>query len=442
MAISNPAGVLRSGAVPLLGSSDDYDDLLDRVGDTPLVLLGEASHGTDEFYRMRAEITKRLIVERGFTAVAVEADWPDAHRVHRYVIGGNDDDGAEHALRSFKRFPRWMWRNRHVLDFVEWLRHYNDRMATRGERVGFYGLDLYSLHASRDAVLTYLTKADPAMAIRASERYSCFENVGGDLHEYGARAALGEIGSCEEDAIAQLEEIRELDVKNAIAEDHDDELFFAEQNARLIVNADAYYRSVFKGRGAGWNIRDTHMADTLDVLIAYLVKHHQRRKVVVWEHNSHIGDARATSMGVHECTVGQLVRERYGAENAVLVGFTTFDGAVTAANDWDRPAEKKRIVPAIEGSWESLFHRVGLDAFMLSVNDPMVEHVLRASRLERAIGVVYRPMTERISHYFDAWIGKQFDVVIHVDRTSALEPLDSISGWKSSDAPDTYPYTV
>lgn len=442
MAISNPAAVLRSGLTPLSGGPRDLDPLVDRIGDASFVLLGEASHGTHEFYRMRAEITKRLIVERGFTAVAVEADWPDAHRVHRYVIGASEDESATEALRAFQRFPRWMWRNAEVLDFIQWLREYNDRFAGREQRAGFYGLDLYSLHASRDAVLTYLTKADPAMAAHARERYSCFEHVGGDLHDYGVRAALGEISSCEEDAIAQLEEIRELEVRNAIAEDHSDDLFFAEQNARLIVSADAYYRSVFKGRSAGWNIRDTHMADTLDVLVDYLQKKHQRRKVVVWEHNSHLGDARATSMGGRECNVGQLVRERYGAENVVLVGFTTFDGTVTAANTWDTAAEKKRIVPAVEGSWESLFHKVGVPAFMLRADHPKVEHVLRASRLERAIGVIYRPMTERISHYFDAWIGKQFDVVIHVDRTQAVEPLDSIAGWKTSDAPDTYPFAV
>lgn len=443
MGVSNPVSALRIAATRLTGAGGDYDDLLARVGDAPLVLLGEATHGTHEFYRMRAEITKRLIREKGFSAVAVEADWPDAHRVHRYVIGRTEDQDAERALSAFERFPRWMWRNADVLDFVGWLRSHNDALRTT-PKVGFYGLDLYSLHSSIAVVLGYLDSTDPAAAKRARERYRCFEGFSADPQLYGLGASLGLAPSCEAAAIAQLQEMQQRMFAVAGRGDAaEDAVFFAEQNARLVSNAEAYYRSMVQGNTASWNLRDEHMADTIDVLIDYLSRRIDRPKIVVWEHNSHLGDARATRMGAGgQWNVGQLVRERDGAENAVLVGFSTYEGTVTAASNWDMPAELKRVRPALAGSWEELFHQVDIPSFLLITAHDDVEHVLRASRLGRAIGVIYRPDTERASHYYETWIGRQFDAILHVDRTRAVEPLDRSAGWRHEDAPETYPFAV
>jgi erythromycin esterase-like protein len=425
---------------PLNGDTTDYDPLLKLIANANFCLLGEATHGTGDFYRERAEITKRLIKEKDYTAVAVEADWPDAFRVNRYVRGLSDDRDANQALSGFKRFPTWMWRNTVVLDFVEWLRDYNSSLPSDKPKVGFYGLDLYSLYTSIEAVLSYLNKVDPAAAKRAQYRYSCFEHFEEDTQAYGYAASFGISESCERDVIDQLIELRRQAADYASRDGRvaQDEFFFAEQNARLILNAERYYRTMFRGRVESWNLRDQHMAETLSALVNHLNIQSQTSKVAVWEHNSHLGDARATYMADYgEINVGQLVREKYGRD-AVLVGFTTYQGMVTAASEWDGPAERKRVRPALKNSYESLFHEADEKKFLLNLRE-MGKDALRDRRLERAIGVIYLPETERQSHYFDARIADQFDAVIHFDQTEALEPLEREALWVSGEPPETYP---
>ncbi|HEU5116022.1 MAG TPA: erythromycin esterase family protein [Isosphaeraceae bacterium] len=440
------ARAVRSGIEPLTGGSRDYDSLLNRVGDARFVLLGEASHGTHEFYVERARITRRLIEEKGFTAVAVEADWPDAYRINRYVRGSGEDADGVSALANFHRFPMWMWRNADVLDFVEWLFEHNARLSRSQEKTGFYGLDLYSLHASIQAVVGYLDRVDPNAAQQARERYSCFDHVGKDSQAYGLAASLDVSESCEQEVVAQLVELQRRAAEYARRDGRiaEDEFFYAEQNARLARNAEAYYRSMYQGRVSSWNLRDRHMVETLSALTEHLEKTTGRRtKVVVWAHNSHLGDARATEMGDQgEWNVGQLVRQQFGTE-AVNVGFTTYDGTVTAAARWDAPAERKRVRPALRGSFEAVFHEVDTPRFLIPLNDEGdLAEGLRSPRLERAIGVIYRPETERRSHYFEARLSDQFDHVIHIDRTEAAEPLDRDSGWDLGEVPDTYPMGV
>jgi erythromycin esterase-like protein len=430
-------------AYPLSGAREDYDPLLEMIGDARFVLLGEASHGTHEFYRERAQITKRLITEKGFKAVAVEADWPDAYRVNRYVRGVGADASAKYALGDFKRFPNWMWRNTDALDFIEWLRGHNYSLGDQAKKVGFYGLDLYSLFTSIEAVLTYLDKVDPEAARRARFRYSCFEDFGEDTQAYGFAATFGLTETCEDEAVNGLKELRQRAAEYAQRDGWvaDDEFFFAEQNARLVKNAEQYYRSMFRGHTLSWNLRDRHMAETLDALVAYLDRQGPRAKIVVWEHNSHLGDARATESGESgRLNVGQLVRERYGRE-AVIIGFTTYTGTVTAASDWDAPAERKHVRPAAPQSYEWLFHQTPLPRFLLVTreNERLAE-TLRAERLERAIGVIYRPQTERLSHYFRARLSDQFDAVMHFDQTQAVEPLERTARWEAGELPETYPY--
>jgi erythromycin esterase-like protein len=415
---------------------------LERIGGARFVLLGEASHGTHEFYRERAEITQRLIAEKAFTAVAVEADWPDAYRVTRYVRGVGDGKNAADALAGFKRFPTWMWRNVDVLHFLGWLRAHNDALNGNAQRVGFYGLDLYSLRASIAEVLAYLDKVDPEGAQRARYRYACFDHFGEDPQAYGYAARFDLSASCEGEVINQLVELRRRAAEYATGDGRvaADEYFYAEQNARLVKNAEEYYRSMFQGRISSWNLRDRHMAETLDALVAHLETQAQHPKVVVWAHNSHLGDARATQMGdAGEFNLGQLVRQRYGDE-AVLIGFTTYHGTVTAASTWGGPAEHKRVRPALRDSYEALFHDLGLPRFLLMLgnsNDTLRE--LRQPRLERAIGVIYLPETERISHYFEARLTEQFDAVLHFDDTRAVEPLERTAEWERGRLPETYP---
>lgn len=434
--------IVREAAHPLTGDAEDYDPLLELIGDAPLVLIGEASHGTHEFYRERAQITKRLIKEKGFTGVAVEADWPDAYRVNRYVRGVSTDADAVEALQDFKRFPAWMWRNADVLDFVGWLRYYNDDLPTDEPKVGFYGLDLYSLHSSIEAVLTYLEKRDPEAAQRARNRYACFDHFGKDEQAYGYATGLGITESCERQVVNQLIELHRRATKYARSDGRAaiDEYFYAWQNARTVMNAEQYYRSMFRGRVSSWNLRDTHMAQTLISLMTFLGDQNPRSKIVVWEHNSHLGDARATSMGKEgEWNVGQLIRERYG-RGAVLIGMTTHHGTVTAASNWDAPAERKKVRPALANSFELLFHDVGMPRFLVLLRGTgQVSDALREQMLERAIGVIYRPETERQSHYFDARLSDQFDAVLHFDETRAVEPLERTAEWETGEVPETFP---
>jgi erythromycin esterase-like protein len=433
---------IHAAAHPMEGGAHDYEPLMELIGDAPLVLLGEASHGTHEFYRERARITQRLVEEKGFTLVAVEADWPDAYRVNRWVRGSGPDTVAAEALGDFQRFPRWMWRNRDVLAFISWLRDHNDAVPAGGRKVGFYGLDLYSLFDSISAVIHYLEEVDPEAAVRARSRYSCFDHFGEDTQAYGYAAELGMSPSCEREALQQLLDLRRR-AGELIQRDGripEDEFFYAEQNARLVKNAEEYYRTMFRGRVSSWNLRDRHMADTLTALLQHFGRNTAGVKAVVWEHNSHIGDARATSMGDGgEWNVGQLVRERHGAD-AVLVGFSTYTGTVTAASDWDGPVERKNIRPGLPDSFEALFHETGVPDLLLPLRGhDELAGALSQSRLERAIGVIYRPETERISHYFKARLPEQFDAMIHFDDTEAVEPMDLTPGWSAGEPPEAFP---
>ena len=431
---------IKKNAVAIGDVSDVKNEILSLVGDAEIVLLGEASHGTREFYRYRAAITKKLIGEKQFSAVAVEADFPDAYRVNRYVRGAGGDQSAIESLGEFQRFPRWMWRNRTVLDFVEWMKNHNDEL-NRARRVGFYGIDLYSLHASVEAVLEYLEKTDPQAAKRARYRYSCFDHYGENAQQYGYAASFDLSKSCEDEVVRQLSDLRRraYDYMNRDGFVARDEYFYAEQNARLVKNAEEYYREMFRGRVSSWNLRDRHMAETLDALARHLETQNLPPKIVVWAHNSHLGDARATDMKSRgEWNVGQLIREKY-AEKTISIGFTTYAGTVAASDNWDEPARLKKVNEGLSGSFEKLFHETDIPNFFLDLREEEIKNALASPLLERAVGVIYRPETERLSHYFYAILPAQFDGVIHFDTTQAVEPLDNIAGQTGEDAPETFP---
>lgn len=443
------ADVIAREASTLRHDPRDYDGLLARIGQAEFVLLGEATHGTHEFYGERATITRRLIAEQGFNAVAVEADWPDAYRVNRFVRGESDDADAETALGDFERFPRWMWRNDDVLAFVTWLREYNDALPEGTPKTGFYGIDLYSLSRSIEAVISYLDRIDPEAAARARRRYACFDDFGDNPQVYGQLVSLGAAEDCENEVVGQLVEMqhRMAEVVRRNGRLAMDEAFFAEQNARLARNAEGYYRATFRGRDASWNLRDRHMADTIDSLAEHLRERDGFARIAVWAHNSHLGDARATEMGIiGELNVGQLMRERHPRET-YGIGFTTYEGTVTAAHEWDTPARRRRVQAGLPGSYEDVLHQ----ASGIAESDLMLDlrggssaiEALAEPRLERAIGVIYKPETERFSHYFHAILPRQFDTVLHLDRTSAVLPLDRDPGFEEPDeVPETWPFGV
>jgi erythromycin esterase-like protein len=437
----SPTEVLRRHARPLRGEARDHDALLALLRDARYVLLGEASHGTHEFYAERAAITRRLIEELGFDALAIEADWPDSYRLNRFVRGADDDGSGAAALAGFHRFPTWMWRNADMVAFLEWLRAHN-LQREEDRRTGIYGLDLYSLRGSMAAVTDYLSRTDPAAADRARQRYACFDHFDGDTRRYSLLAGLDVSGSCRQQVLAMLVDMR----RHAARRAHDlydvEAAFDAVQNARLVNNAEAYYRStVFRNDGSSWNLRDRHMAETLSEIERHIGRDGRAPKIVVWAHNSHLGDARATEMGQRrgELSLGQLVRQQHGNDCA-LIGFTTHAGQVLAAGDWDGAHERKTVLASRPDSYERLFHATGVPRFMLPLRQPSpAQQLLMAPRRERAIGVIYRPDTELTSHYFHACLPMQFDAVIHIDQTSAVLPLDEIELPALREAAETYP---
>ena len=434
---------IRRSAQPLCGESSDYDGLIEQCEKAKIVMLGEATHGTHEFYEARADITKRLIEELGFNGVAVEADWPDSWRVNEFVTGSDGDTVASDALSGFKRFPQWMWRNSDVLDFAGWLR---ERNIDAGEsEVGFYGLDLYSLNESMKAVLDYLRETDPAVARTFSHRYACFDHFGGDPKRYGLFTGTGISKSCEDEVISALADLRRKKGAWLGLDGHraGEAFFCAEQNASVVADAENYYRTMLRGDVESWNLRDRHMMNTLLAISSHLEALHGRAKIVVWAHNSHIGNASATQMGRRgEFNIGQLAKEHFGAE-AVLVGFTTNSGTVTAASDWDAPAERKSVRPGLAHSCEKLFHETEIPRFWLDFSKQKeAAELLHHPLLERAIGVIYRPETERESHYFSASVSKQFDALFHFDETRAVEPLERSLTWQAdgvAEVDETYP---
>jgi len=411
----------------------DLDPLMRRIGSARIVLLGEATHGTSEFYRMRERITRELIVKKGFRFVAIEADWPDAARVDHYV---RHFQYPPSEWTAFARFPVWMWRNTEVRDFVSWLRKHNGALEADA-RVAFHGLDLYSLYDSIRSVLNYLDEVDPESARVARERYGCLTPWQRDPATYGHAALTGAYPTCESDVVRTLADL--LAKRRAYAE-HDGERFLdAEQNARLVANAERYYRIMYYGSRASWNLRDSHMFETLKNLLAF---HGADSKAVVWAHNSHVGDAGATEMAARgEYNIGQLCRKEYG-EQAYLVGFGTHSGTVAAATDWDGPMEVKNVQPALPDSYEQLCHATGLARFMLGLRgrgELCGSKGLGRQRLERAIGVIYRPETERVSHYFRANLPQQFDEYVWFDHSRAVTPLEAA---EIRGLPDTYPFGV
>lgn len=432
VAARTPFHAVRELAQRLDGDTGDYDGVMELAANRRFALLGEATHGTHEFYRMRADITRRLIAEQHYDAVAVEGDWPDAWRVNRFVRG-EDDSLAEEALADFERFPLWMWRNREVLEFITWLRGHNQQLPAE-RRVGFYGLDLYSLYRSADAVIRYLQRVDPAEAQAARERYAVLDHVR-EPQLYGYEAASGRRSTGYRGAVEQLKQLRAAEGQYL---SHDglvglDEHFYAERNAAVVMNAETYYRAMFSRRLNTWNLRDAHMRDTLLALADHRARCGGSGRIAVWAHNSHVGDARATEAHANgEWNLGQLVREAAG-DAALSVGFTTYTGYVAAASEWDGDVEHKWVRPALADSYEHLFHSTRLDRFFLPLGGPAAAR-LHESMLERAIGVIYAPHTERASHYFDASLAAQFDAVFHLDETSAVEPLDVPSHWHPREA--------
>ncbi|MDH5470735.1 MAG: erythromycin esterase family protein, partial [Gammaproteobacteria bacterium] len=411
----------------------NLDNLLERIGDSRLVLLGEASHGTAEFYEMRARITRELIEKKGFNIIAVEADWPDASHINHYIHGTAPDPLLEST--PFSRFPTWMWANHSVLEFTHWLKAYNDKVSSPEKQAGFYGLDLYSLYGSIEVVLNYLEKVDPETAEVARVRYGCLMPWANDPAMYSQAVITRQYKECESDVVATLQDMlnRRMDYSRA-----DGEKFFnAEQNARLVTSAERYYRTMYYAENNSWNLRDQHMFETLQSILAYRGAH---SKAVIWEHNSHIGDARATEMSARgEFNIGQLVRQQY-ADMAYSIGFGTDHGTVAAASEWGGPMEVKQVQPSHIDSYEHVCHEVHADNFLLPLRKPIKEITRRellAERLERAIGVIYRPETELQSHYFYASLPRQFDEYIWFDETRAVEPLgkQTIKG-----IPDTFPF--
>jgi erythromycin esterase-like protein len=416
---SGPAdlvGTVKAAAVPLSGAANQYDPLLAALDGRRFVLLGEATHGTHEFYAERAAISQRLIGEQQFAAVIVEGEWEDAWRVNHYVRGRGSDASGAVALSGFNQFPLWMWRNQEVAGFVEWLRAYNAGRPAE-QRVGFYGMDVYGLMESLQEVPRLLDPIDPVAAERARDRYACFARYSSP-DSYGNAMSVGN-DTCEADAKAQF---NELHARWATAP-ADERLFNAMQNARVVMGAEAYLRRSYRG-GGGWATRDRHMAATVADLSTHLQARGMSGKVIAWAHNSHVGDGRAAAMGAEmSVTLGRLMRESVGAQ-AALVGFTTFSGSVIAAEDWGMAGEERTVRPGLGGSWESVFHQVGLPRFLLLLGEsPVAAELGEQQLLERAIGVSYHPETERQSHYFSSGLADRFDAVIHIDQTSALVPL-------------------
>lgn len=397
----------------------DLGPLVERISDSRLVLIGEATHGTSEFYRSRANISKSLIEHHGFKFVALEADWPDAARIDQYVRRLAPANG--HRWEAFARFPTWMWRNHEVLEFVEWLRNYNLTFDDPQQRVAVYGLDLYSVFTSIRAVLDYLDRVDPESARIARLRYSCLTPWESDPAVYGRLATTGRYRVCEDEAVATLKDLLKQRLKYT---EYDGARFMdAVQNARLVANAERYYRVMYYGSNASWNLRDQHMFETLELLLDF---HGSGSRAILWEHNSHLGDAAATEPGADgQINVGHLCRQRFGVD-AYLIGQSTDHGTVAAASNWDEPVEMVPVRPAHPDSYESLLHESHVEAFLLPLRDPRTSDTreeLAAPRLERAIGVVYRPDTELASHYFQAQLPYQFDEFIWFDHTRAVHPI-------------------
>lgn len=434
--------LIRTHAYQLTGTKKDYGPLFDDIGEASIILLGEASHGTDEFYAIRAEITKQLIEKKDFQAIGIEADWPDAYRINRYIQGQMTDKNSMHALDGFKRFPQWMWRNTRMVELVSWLYHRNEKLSQE-KKVGLYGLDLYSLYSSIDEILKYLDATNPTLAERARKRYDCFKQFRHNAQVYGYATTFDIGNSCQKKVMEQLMDLHEsaVELLRIDGQKASDEYFYTLQNAKLVKNAEEYYRSLFFSTPEqSWNIRDTHMMETTQALLEHLKNSHKPPKIIIWAHNSHLGNAAATQFKkMGEINLGQLLKQKYETQ-VKSIGFTTYSGTVSAASEWDGPVERKLVRPALENSYESLFHAVEIPQFLLLFQkNKELALALAQEKLERAIGVIYRPETERASHYFSAQLSKQFDAIIHIDQSRAVEPLEKTPEWSSVEFPESYP---
>lgn len=419
---------------PLPQLSDaSFASFIDRFAAAKVILLGESTHGTDEFYRARAAITERLVREHGFNIIAVEADWPDAARIDAYVRGHAE---MPSPITPFQRFPAWMWRNRPVRAFVDRLHEINGDIGDPSRRAGFYGLDLYSLPSSMDAVVNFVERHDPAALDKVRRRYGCLAPYVDNPALYGRLARTEALDTCSDEVVAVIDEVLEERLNHLQATDR--ALFDALQNARVVAASDAYYRAMYEGSVASWNLRDTHMFETLQ---AILDSRGEGSKAVVWAHNSHVGNADATGMGRRgEINIGQLCRQEHG-DNAVLVGFGTDRGTVTAASEWNAPRETKTVRPSVEGSWGAVMRTAGHKRFLLDIRgaSDALDRSLQQNRLERFIGVIYHPQTELASHYAQANLSRQFDAYLWFEETAAVEPLPTV---EVEAMPATYPFAL
>lgn len=417
-----------------LDTGYDLDPLMERIGDARYVLLGEASHGTSEYYTWRARLTQRLIREQGFSFIAVEGDWPDCYRVNRYVKGYDDSDQtAYEVLHAFERWPTWMWANWEVVALAEWLRVTNEDHPDDAQ-VGFYGLDVYSLWESLDAILAYLEEHEPPALQAARDAYLCFEPYRRDEQSYARQTAFVP-ESCEDEVVDLLTAVRR-DVR-AFADDPEERLN-AEQNAHVMVNAERYYRTMVRAGPDSWNLRDSHMMDTLDRLVDY---HGDDAKAIVWAHNTHIGDARATDMADAGMTnLGQLARERHGRDDVVLVGFGSHRGRVIAGEEWGAPMKRMPVPRARADSWEDLLHRAVESNTLLLLDDVRDDEAFLEPRGHRAIGVVYHPERERYGNYVPTVLPARYDAFLFIDQTVALHPLHLEA--ETTAPPETYPWGV
>jgi erythromycin esterase-like protein len=421
-----------------------YDRLIDEISHCHTVLIGDATHGTDEFYRDRALITRRLIDEHDFGAVAIEADWPDAWNLHRFAAGTGGESIALDALNSFTRFPTWMWRNTAMIDFLGWLHEHNASRAPF-DQCAVFGLDLYSMHRSADRVIAYLEQTAPESAERARQRYACLDGQIADPIEYARDVLMNLRPDCERELVHQLTELsrsRRHLVTRSMMPPHEqpDAWLDAVQNAVVARNAERYYRTLLRGDIDSWNVRDRHMAETLARVQLHLASHRHSSKTVVWAHNSHVGDARATDMGRGgQVSLGQLVRQ-YQGHDCALIGFTTYHGSVTAASSWGGTTQRMMVRPALPESCEALLHQTGREQCLLVPSRLQDAAPLRVATPQRAIGVVYHPEAESEHHYFSAVASRQFDAIVHIDATRAIEPLeDTALGTVISDA-ETWPF--
>ncbi|HZO89047.1 MAG TPA: erythromycin esterase family protein [Chthonomonadaceae bacterium] len=425
-----------------LEGPNDLDPLLKRIGNARYVLLGEASHGTSEYYIWRAWLSQRLIQEKGFSFIAVEGDWPDCYQVNRYVKGYPDSgERARDVLHAFERWPTWMWANWEIVALAEWLRKYNANLPDE-KKVGFYGLDVYSLWDSLEAVIRYLERVDSKAAEAARKAYHCFEPYAEDMQEY-ARATYHFVpASCQEEAVALLAEMRRE--MPALAPEEREARFVAEQNALVVKNAETYYRTMIRGDRTSWNVRDNHMVETLERLMRF---HGPDAKGIVWEHNTHIGDARATDMARGGMVnVGQLVREAHHKDEVVLIGFSSYEGGVIASYEWGAPMQRMRVPAGRPGSWEDVLHQASAQDKLLLLTDGTLNADIQMGgflepRGHRAIGVVYDPDYEAFGNYVPTVLPLRYDALLYIDRTHALHPLH-MEPYLGGEPPETYPWNV